>query len=201
MHEGLWQQLIGLNPQATAARAKCEFLSDPDRYVLGLVSDRYEVRLAERSIVALESTGRLASRVYLTQLCLLAYLINAQDLPLAGKLVRPEMLPTGQFFFRGLHRPPTETLEKAFGPCPDRLLEAVGRLGATQCEYGDASIELLVLPRVPITFAVWRADDEFPARASVLVDQTVAAHLPLDALHVAMDLAVDAVVEACQDSK
>ena len=197
MHEGLWQQLVGLDPQTTAARAKCEFLSDPDRYVLGLLSDKYEVRLADRSIVALESTGRLASRVYLTQLCLLAYLINAQDLPLANKLVRPEMLPTGQFFFRGLHRPPTETLEEAFGQCPDRLLEAVGRLGATQREYGDVSIELLVLPRVPITFAVWRADDEFPARASVLVDQTVAAHLPLDALHVAMDLAVDAVVEAC----
>ena len=201
MHEGLWQQLVELDPQATSARAKCQFLSDPDRYVIGLLSDTYEVRPADQSIVALESTGRLASRAYLVQLCLLAYLINAQDTPLAGKLVRPEMLPTGQFFFRGLHSAPTAALEKAFGQYPDRLHEAVGQLGATQCEYGDASIELLVLPRVPMTFAVWRADDEFAARASVLVDETVAAHLPLDALHVAMDLAVDAVVEACQDSK
>ena len=69
---------------------------------------------------------------------------------------------------------------------------------AGRCEFGDASIELYVLPRIPITIVVWQACDEFSARASILFDQTAASHLPLDALLGAVNLAVDALIEPMQ---
>ena len=133
---------------------------------------------------------------FLEELCVLAYLINARDLPLAGKLVKAQDLPSGQFFFRGLHSLPTEKVEKAFGHRPEALLEIAEQFDAEKCEFGDASIRLSVLPRVPITIIIWRKCEQFGARASILFDQTAAVHMPLDALGAAVNLAVEKMSKA-----
>jgi len=195
-HEELWQQLLGLERKGTAQRAKCQYLDDPERYVITLLNTEYTVNLSDRQIFSVQPDSAQVPANFLEQLCLLAYLIHAQDLPLAGKLVGPEGLSGGQFFFRGLHSLPTEKLEKASGNCPEGLYKVMHRFNAERREFGDASIELSVLPRIPLTIVVWGGDDEFDARASILFDQTAAAHLPLDALLTAVNLAVDAVIEA-----
>ena len=195
-HEGLWQQLIGLNPQETAKRAKCEYISNPESYIVTLLNSQYVVNLADRKIFPVQNCSQPAE--FLEQLCILAYLINAQDLPLADKLVKPETLPGGQFFFRGVHSLPTERLGKTFGQQPERLSRIAERFGARRCEFGDASIQLYILPRVPLTIVVWGSDDQFDARASILFDQTASAHLPLDALLAAVNLTVDAVIETSE---
>ncbi|MHC4734749.1 MAG: DUF3786 domain-containing protein [Planctomycetota bacterium] len=133
---------------------------------------------------------------FLEQLCLLAYLINAKEIPLANKFVGVENLPSGQFFFRGLHSLPTEKLEEVFGKSPESLYEVSERFDAKRCEFGDASIELYLLPRVPLKIVVWRSDEEFDARASILFDQTAGTHMPLDALGALANLTVEALVKA-----
>lgn len=197
-HEGLWQQLVELDGQKTARRAKCRYITNPDRYIVTLLQNSYVVNLAGREIFSAEPGSPHTPAGFIQQLCVLAYLINAKDLPVADKLVRAESLPGGQFFFRGPHSLPTDKLEQAFGNQPDRLYEAAECFDAKRCEFGDASVQLYVLPRIPITAVVWRADEEFPARASILFDQTAAAQLPLDALQAAVNLAVEALAKAAQ---
>jgi hypothetical protein len=129
-------------------------------------------------------------------------LINAQDLPLADKLVGAETLPGGQFFFRGLHSLPTKKLEQTFGNRPEVLHRISAQFDAERCEFGDASIRLYVLPRLPLTVVIWRRCEEFDARASILFDQTAASQLPLDALLAAANLTVEALAKAAtEDSK
>ncbi|MBW8040293.1 MAG: DUF3786 domain-containing protein [Planctomycetes bacterium] len=197
-HEGLWQQLDRLDPQETAQRAKCQYLTDPPRYVITLLKTEYAVNLSDKQIFSTQTSGQPKPAAFLEQLCLLAYLINAQDLPLADKFVGPEKLPSGQFFFRGLHSLPTERLEETFGNSPERLYDVSERFDAKRCEFGDASIELYVLPRIPLKIVIWRSDDEFDARASILFDQTAGTHLPLDALGTLVNLAVEALVSASE---
>ena len=48
--------------------------------------------------------------------------------------------------------------------------------------YGDASVELLPLPRIPVTLILWLSDYEFPARADLLFDSTCEQRLPLDVI-------------------
>jgi len=199
-HEGLWEQLVRLDGYKTAQRAKCQYISNPERYVVTMLKTEYVVNLSDREISSVQPDSLPAEAEFLQQLCLLAYLINAQDLPLADKLVRAEALPGGQFFFRGIHNLPTEKLEKAFGERPETLYQIAERFEAKRCEFGDASIELYILPRIPLTIVVWRGDEEFDARASVLFDQTAAAHLPLDALLAAVNLAVEALVNPVRNS-
>jgi len=200
-HEGLWEQLLGLEGQETALRAKCRYLSNPERYVIKMLNIEYEVNLLERQISSIQTDSSSIPAEFLEQLCILAYLINTQDLPLADKLVKEEALPGGQFFFRGLHSLPTGELEKAFGDCPETLYQITERFDAERREFGDSSIELYVLPRVPLTVVIWAKNEEFPARASILFDKTAASQLPLDALGTAVNLAVKALVKAAAGDK
>ncbi len=199
-HEGLWEQLDKLDGTETAQRAKCQFRSNPERYVIALLNAEYTVNLSDRQISFVQPGSPQRPAEFLEQLCILAYLINAQDLPLADKLVRGQALPGGQFFFRGLHSLPTEKLAEAFGGCPEVLHQISVQFDAKRCEFGDASIELYVLPRVPLTIVIWRRCEEFEARASILFDQTAAAQLPLDALLAAANLTVEALIKAATES-
>jgi len=194
-HKGLWEQFIKLDGHETAHRAMCRFISDQNRYIINLLNTEFVVDLPNREIFSIQARSQQKPADFLQQLCLLTYLINAKDMPLANKLVRGEALPGGQFFFRGVHSVPTEKLEKAFGEHPEALHRIVKQFDAKPCEFGDASIQLFVLPRIPLTVVIWKGDEEFEPRASVLFDQTAAAQLPLDALLAAVSLTVDALVK------
>ncbi len=134
-HEELWQQLAGLDRQQTSQRAKCHYLPDPERYVIKLLNTEYVVNLTAQQIFSSQPNSEPAE--FLEQLCLLAYLINAKDLPLADKLVSAESLPGGAFFFRGPHALPTRKLEETFGGEPDLLYEASAHLNAKRRDFGD----------------------------------------------------------------
>jgi hypothetical protein len=196
-NEGLWQQLLELDGQKTAQRAKCRYLPNPERYIIILLNSEYIVNLPEKKVLLAERSSEAG---FAEELCILTYLINSKDLPAANKLSAAEALPEGQFFFRGPHKLSTEKLEEVFGQCPERLYEVTDEFGAKRREFGDASIELYVLPRVPLTIVIWQGDEEFGARASILFDETAAAQLPLDALLAAVNLAIKALVKAAAKS-
>lgn len=205
-HEGLWEQLEKLQPQATARRAKCNYEKSPQnensdiqgRYVVTFLNCEYVVEPASRRIFTTGPKAEHKDAGFLEQLCILAYLINARQIPLAQKIVGATALKGGQFFFRGLHSLPTDKLAKAFGQNPEQLYRAAGQFNAKLSNFGDAAVELPLLPRVPVILVIWRGDDEFSSRASILFDRTAATQLPLDALLAAVNLAVNAVIEAAE---
>jgi hypothetical protein len=195
-NEGLWEQLEKLDCAKTAQRAMCEYQSEEERYIIQFINTEYIVKLSDRKIYSYHKDSKQKPATFIEELCLLAYLINAKAIPLANKLIRAEALPGGQFFFRGLHRLPTEKLDKAFGTRPQALFKVLEQFEAKICEFGDASISLNVLPRLPLTIIIWRGCEEFEARASILFDQTAASQIPLDALMAVVNLAVDALITA-----
>jgi len=193
-HEGLWEQLEKLDGTETAQQAKCQYLDSPARYTITLLNTEYAVNLSDRNIFSTRSSSQPEEAKFLEQLCILAFLINAQNLPPANKLVAGNTLPGGQFFFRGQHGLPTKILEEAFGNNPEVIHQVSAKLDAKCCEFGDASICLYMLPRLPLTIVIWGRDEEFEARASILFDQTAASQLPLDALLAAVNLTVGALL-------
>lgn len=197
-HEGLWEQLEKLDGVETARRAKCQYLTNPQRYVVPLLNREFLVNLSDRSILSAPSDAPQHPADFLEQLCLLAYLINAHDVPLADNLCNAEALPGGQFFFRGFHALPTKELQTAFGDQPESLYRASMHLGMDRCEVGDASVRLYVLPRIPLTVIIWGRCEEFDARASILFDKSAADQLPLDALLAAVNLAVRALTRTAK---
>jgi hypothetical protein len=198
-HESLWQQLGKFDAIETARRAKCHYLTNPARYVVPLLNKQFVVNLSDRSIRSAPPDSPQRPADFIEQLCLLAYLINARDAPLSDKLCNAEALPGGQFFFRGLHSLPTEELQSTFGDRPESLHEVSRYFDTERCEFGDASVRLNVLPRVPLTIIIWGRCEEFDARASILFDKSAADHMPLDALLAAVNLAVQALTRVVKD--
>jgi len=197
MHEGLWRQLEKLEGAQTARRAKCQYQAGEStgRYVIDLLNRPYVVDVAKKQIFP-EKGPENEPAGFIEQLCILAYLIQAKDRPLRQKLVKAETLAGGEFFFRGIHEMPTDKLAQALGEEPKKIYKVMEKFNGSRCEYGDASMELFILPRIPVTLVIWAGDQEFEPRASILFDQSAGDHLALDALGAAADLTVSSVIEA-----
>lgn len=194
-NEGLWEQLENLDCFQTAQRANCKYNPETKQYILKMLNENYTAALTNRTIYSNKS-GTLQTQVkYLEELCILSYLINAKELPLANKLIKGESLPGGQFFFKGVHKLPAEKIENTFGDTPETIYKVSKKLDSQRQEYGDASISLFVFPRVPLTIIIWKRCEEFDARASILFDQTASSHLPLDALLAAVNLTVESLIK------
>ena len=198
MHEGLWKQVLELDRSDTAERALCSYDADSDCFTLVMLNCEYLVDVEKRGIFRLKSDADKVKTGFIEQLCILSYLIKASLLAPSNRLVKAESLVGGAFFFRGPHVLPTGKLEDAFGADPTLLYKCIERLGGKKCDFGDASIELQVLPRVKLTFVIWRGDDEFPGRASILFDKKVSEQLALDALGAMVNLAVDRLKLTCR---
>ena len=194
LHEKLWEQLISKDLHQIAEGSGSKYLPESNQFDLIMLGHEYTIAVSQRRIFVLSDNDCKTEASFLEQLCILAYLLNSSNRPLAGKLVTAEKLEAGQFFFRGPHALPTEKLENAFGNNPGELLNAGIKWGAKKVSYGDAAIELLALPKIPIVFVVWGADEEFTARASVLFDETASQQIPLDALGVLVNLAVKMLI-------
>jgi len=113
-------------------------------------------------------------------LMVLVYLSEAKDIRPTYAWVSEKDLLGGSTFFRGPHQLPVKDLEELYGKDPDAFLKAGRRLGGNEIFYGDKGFALDVLPKVPLAYVLWKGDEEFPPRISVLFDSTIQSHLPLD---------------------
>ncbi len=118
------------------------------------------------------------------------YLLKADGSKLTGNLVNFRQIPDGHFYYSAFQKRATDPLRLTFGSNPKSLLECGVELGATPSKYGDYSIRVSVLPRIPLTLVVWKGDDEFPPEASILFDDTIINYLPIEDIAVISGMTV-----------
>jgi hypothetical protein len=180
-----WQELSALDPQDVCRRALVSYEAHKG----------YEFLFLNRLYLCQPEARRIQCREDLTKplsfqdyLVLLVYLIKAQDLPVEGKKISEREIPGGELFFRGPHALLKEPLEKRFGKDPKDFLDSGQSLGGRETGKGDASFELLVLPRVPVEYILYREDEEFPAQITINFDSSIYRHLPLDVIWAMINL-------------
>jgi Domain of unknown function (DUF3786) len=177
----LWEELATRDPDAICVRASVRFERERGCYVVPFLNRSYGVFPGERLIERQDSRRKedLSFQLYLV---LVTYLLCARSLALAGRMVTGVELRGGSFFFRGHHALFTEPLERRFGSDPEGFLGAGLRLGGTKTDFGDASFRLWTLPRIPLGYILWCADDEFSTRLGVVFDASIVEHLALDVI-------------------
>ncbi len=116
------------------------------------------------------------------ELLLGSYLTYALNIPRRGKWISEKELPAGSTFFKGPHRLPDSEMIQLFGRDRNTFIETGTRLQGTRLEFGDASFEFQLFPRVPLACILWTEDDEFPARINYLFDASLGQMLPLDVI-------------------
>ncbi|MCJ7746004.1 MAG: DUF3786 domain-containing protein [Actinobacteria bacterium] len=111
------------------------------------------------------------------KLLTLIYLSNTDGTPPSGSWAAYREFSGGRFYEPVVKRTVEDTLASAFGSDLDAFSDAAESLKGTAREFGDAAYSFSLFPRVPICFIIWRSDEEFPARASVLFDSNCHHHL------------------------
>jgi len=114
------------------------------------------------------------------ELLALTYLTQSQELPLDGQWISEKDLPGGSAFFRGPHALPVQPLLDRFGGDLEAFRRAGLALGGRGLQFGDAAFRFATLPRIPSACVLWRRDEEFPARVTMMFDRSLARQLPLD---------------------
>jgi hypothetical protein len=151
-------------------------------YLLRSFGMDIQINPEEKTIKSLASSGQniIEKYGYFFKHSCLWYLACAQDVPLAGNLVKPVNIKGGEMFFRGTHLLPLDSLYRRYGTGKEDFLNKGEELCAESLDFGDASLRLLPMPRVPVTLILWLADEEFPPRADLLLDASCESQLPID---------------------
>ncbi len=178
--EQAWEILSGLAPEETCVRTGAAAVEGG--YRLPCFGQDLLVRPGERTFSSDTRLGRfiLDDLARYSRLATVWYLVRAKNLPLSGRLITPRELPGGDIYLKGTHVLPLASLAERYGHNPAAFLDKGGQLGGRPAEYGDASVELAPFPHIGMALLLWRGDDEFAARADLLLDSSCAAQLPPD---------------------
>jgi hypothetical protein len=177
-----WEALAGLDPPDVEKNASVRFDGKSGGYVLKSFGKEFLISLKEREITGLSPVAdALRTRFrYFFDISALWYLVGARDFGYTGRLLKPQSLKGGHHFFTGTHELPLGSLAGKYGSDGAAFLARARELEGKPLEYGDASCELLPLPRIPVTLILWFGDEEFPPRADILFDSTAELQAPLD---------------------
>jgi hypothetical protein len=175
-----WSQLAERNPEQVARRSGATVQADGS-YQLQVLDNMYQIDCTAQTIIPVCDENKNEPDSHLN-IAIINYLINAKEVDPIGEWVSPRSFPGGIEFFSGPHSMPVDRLITQFGADLDGFITACEELGGMPVDYADAGYSFLFFPRLPVAVLLWKADDEFPARASILVDWTADQHLALDSI-------------------
>jgi len=178
----LWKALAALLPEDVCQRSLISYDPRLQCYHIQVLNEDYHVFPGEMAIH--KADDQKASLSIELRLLILQYLIQARELPLVGKWVTEKELKNDEMFYRGVHSLEIfkNPLEEKFGHRPDDFLKAGRSIGGRTVHYGNVGLTFQALPRVPVLFILWAADEEFPARVTILFDPSIEDHLALDTI-------------------
>jgi hypothetical protein len=189
----LWKELLSMDASEVCGRAAVRYDQGLGCYQIPFLHQTYGCYPEKRLIECLDHDGpeKLSFQFYLV---LLTYLLRSRPIGLTGRMVTGSEIKGGDFFFRGPHVLFTRPLEKRFSQDAKTFQEIGLRLGGGQNEFGDVSFRLWPLPKIPLGYILWVADEEFPARLIITFDASIEEHFPLDVIWALVNLVGGAIL-------
>lgn len=182
--EKAWEILKELNPNVVCKNALVTFDEKTSSYILKSFCTYFSICPSEKSIKSSTPQGEIfiTRYGYFFIHSSLWYLIHAKDIPFTGRLTKPENIKGGELFFQGSHVLPLDKIASKYGDNKEAFIKRGAEMCAEVSIYGDASLQLLPMPRITIILILWLKDEEFPPRVDFLFDSSCELHLPLDIL-------------------
>ncbi len=174
----LWRTIRESRPMEVCSRCWVEFRPDQG-YLFSYLGNDCIVD-PEREVITVRVGGDGRESSFQEGLVILTYLAKACPSAPSGRLVTEKDLKGGELFFRGPHSLFTRPLIDRYAADPGRFAVDAQKLGGVAVDYGDAAVRLRPLPKIPVTYILHRGDEEFAASMSVVFDDSIESHLPLD---------------------
>lgn len=182
--EKAWDMLAMSRPEEVCAAATVSYDKASMKYRLISFGTDFVVSVTDKRIssAAPGSEALLAKLGYFFRYSVLWYLVSAKNIDCTGRLVRLEQIKGGDIFAKGTHMLPLDVVARKYSKDKDGFIRKGMNLGGERVKFGDASVRLYPLPRIPVTLTLWLEDEEFPARTDLLFDSTCEFHLATDIL-------------------
>jgi len=117
------------------------------------------------------------------KLLVLHYFLQAKGTPLTGRKVTYKELKEGVNYFPIFHKRAINPVVTFFGEQPHLLPDIAAELGGEKTDYGDYAVTFAAFPYAPLTFVLWKGDDEFPPEGNILFDSSIPDYLTNDDIH------------------
>lgn len=114
------------------------------------------------------------------QILIAHYLLGASEKKCTGKLITFRQIPDGHFYFDAFQKRARDPFVDFFGNHGPLFAKCAAMIGASPVQSGDFGMEFLVFPRIYVQLLLWGADEEFPADGTILFDESVQWHLPVE---------------------
>jgi len=135
------------------------------------------------------------------QILLIRYLVSEYGGPMEGKDVSEKDFPGGVTFFQGPHALHTPPIAKIYGQDPEAFEKRCQELGAAAAPFGDKAMRFLPFPQIPVTYVLWKEDEEFPASVSVLFDRSITRWFELDMIFTLVLVLTERIIEGQRRKK
>jgi len=174
-------KLSGIEQQCRRSGARYKVVDSQPLIIIEYLSRSYQITLPERQISLMDSGEEVPLK---DKVLILHYLTQAKGTPLSNEMVSYKQLPEGASYFPTFYKRAIKPLVEHFGRQPQRLVDTAKELGGHKADYGDVAVTLNAFKYVPLTFVLWRGDDEFPPEGSILFDATVSDYLSTEDINV-----------------
>jgi hypothetical protein len=132
---------------------------------------------------------------------LLAQHSEARPVRRAGRLLRFADLPGGHAYKRAFLQRATLPIVRVFGENVEGLLRSAEALHGKRVVLGDSAVEIPVLPSVPLTYVLWKGDEELQPSASIFFDASASSYLPTEDLAVLAELTTKRLILVSERQK
>jgi len=174
---GMKEELRQGDPQKFAAHTGAEFANGVFR--IKFFDETHLVTFPDLE-ARVEATGKVCGLNRTAMF--LYYLKTADGSPMIGKWVAFRDLPGGMFYHQAYQGYSGDRLAKAIDNRISVFERAAKNLGGLKLDIGDAAFAFDALPRVRVAAVYYAGDEDFPASANVLFDESVSHYMPTDAL-------------------
>ena len=161
--------------------------------ILEYLNRSYQVTLPDIEISLKDSEEAVPLK---DKILILHYLTQAKGTPGSSKMITYKELPEGANYFPTFFKRTIKPLVDHFGQEPQRLVDAVEKLGGQKADYGDVAGTINAFSRVPITLVLWRGDEEFSPEGNILFDSTISDYLSTEDINVLCEIIVWRLVKS-----
>ncbi len=188
-----WEDLRSRNQEQIMDRDGVRSHPDGRGYEVGFLDATYLVDPTNERITELApNPDRILTEEF--QILLIRYLVADNGGPLLGIDVSEKDLPGGVTFFQGPHALHIVPIAKDYGKDPEAFAARGAELEAEPVAYGDKAMRFYPFPKIPVTYVLWKADDEFPASVSVLFDKSITRWFQLDMIFTVVMVLTERIV-------
>ncbi len=150
-----------------------------------LMNRVYEISYPEGEVTCRDNPRNVG---LMEKAILLRYLNNAREANGEERLVGFSELPSGSFYNPAFSERVVKPFIDFFGREPEKLKWAAKRLGGVEVPFGDVGVKIPFLPKVKISFIIWRGDDEFPPSGKILFNSNISSYLSTEGVVIASEM-------------